>query len=160
MDETENLGSKPVLNNNLASLSDRLAASLLDGVLLIIIIFLPLIIIFGFSGIKELMVKYGLLYFFIMLLISQCVYLLLNGRLLYKYGQTIGKRYLEIKIVSIENELPKFYTSYGLRYAVTILFNFIPIIGNYLYLVDILFIFRKNRRCIHDLIAGKKVIEA
>jgi uncharacterized RDD family membrane protein YckC len=32
--------------------------------------------------------------------------------------------------------------------------------GAILYLIDVLFIFRDNRRCLHDLLAGTKVIQS
>jgi uncharacterized RDD family membrane protein YckC len=35
----------------------------------------------------------------------------------------------------------------------------IPVIGGFLPLVDVLFIFRHDRRCIHDLLAGTNVVK-
>ena len=43
-----------------------------------------------------------------------------------------------------------------LRVVVNGLLGFIPLYG----VVDILFIFREDRRCIHDLIAGTVVVNA
>jgi len=49
------------------------------------------------DGWLELPSQYGILYTVIMFAIGQVVFLIVQGRLLFKYGQTIGKRYLEIK---------------------------------------------------------------
>ena len=155
-----NTDTDQVRTIELASLSDRLAAALLDGVITGIIVLLPLFSIYGLDGVKELISKYGIVYALIMSVIGQSVYLLLNGKLLYKYGQTIGKRYIEIKIVTLDGNLPSIRESYVLRNLVVNCLNLIPLIGRFVSFVDVVFIFRKDRRCIHDLIAGTKVIEA
>jgi len=144
---------------DLASLSDRLAAAFVDGFIIGIPFMAALIAIFGFNGIKPMIENNRMLYFVIVTIIVQLFYLTVNGRLLYKYGQTIGKKYLEIKIVDLNNKLPVLSSSYGLRYFIPALFSFVPFIGRFLALIDILFIFRKDRRCIHDHIAGTKVIK-
>ena len=46
----------------------------------------------------------------------------------------------------------------GLRYVLVMLVQAIPMIGQLLGLIDALFIFRGDRRCVHDLIAGTKVV--
>ena len=46
----------------------------------------------------------------------------------------------------------------GLRYVLVMLVMAIPIIGQLLGLADALFIFRSDRRCVHDLLAGTKVV--
>lgn len=38
------------------------------------------------------------------------------------------------------------------------IFVYIPVIGQYISILNYLFVFRKNRRCLHDLIAGTQVI--
>jgi uncharacterized RDD family membrane protein YckC len=152
--------SKDEMNtlNNLASLSDRLAAALVDMAIIGIPIFVILFCFFGFDGMLSMAKIYGLAYTVSIIIVGQLLFLSVNGRFLYKNGQTIGKKILEIKIVDIENNLPKLYRSYGLRYFIPALFPLIPFLGGLLGLADILFIFRKDRRCIHDHIAGTKVI--
>ena len=46
----------------------------------------------------------------------------------------------------------------GLRYVLVMLVAVIPFIGGLLGVIDFLFIFRSDRRCVHDLIAGTKVV--
>ncbi|MBD3392455.1 MAG: hypothetical protein GF418_10265 [Chitinivibrionales bacterium] len=36
----------------------------------------------------------------------------------------------------------------------------IPILGSLFALINVLFVFREDHRCIHDLIAGTKVVSA
>ncbi|MDX6768969.1 MAG: RDD family protein [Elusimicrobiota bacterium] len=70
-------------------------------------------------------------------------------------GQTIGKRLLAIRVVVKETGVNGGFVINVLRRGVvTGLLNFIP--G--FFLVDSLFIFREDRRCIHDFIAGTAVI--
>jgi uncharacterized RDD family membrane protein YckC len=51
-----------------------------------------------------------------------------------------------------------------LRLILPAIIGFIPILGGFLglafWLADVLFIFGKERRCIHDFIAGTKVVAA
>jgi uncharacterized RDD family membrane protein YckC len=158
MNENNSLPPENIIK--LASLSDRFFAALVDGGIMALLIFLPLVIIYGLDGMLELQTQYGILYIATIFAIGQVIFLLIQGRLLFKYGQTIGKRYLEIKISDLNGNLPSFGTIYGLRYLSISIIPLIPVIGGLLGLVDILCIFRKDRRCIHDLIAGTKVIAA
>lgn len=77
--------------------------------------------------------------------------------LLTKDGQTLGKKALNIRIVKVDTgQNGGFVSNVLLRVVVNGLLGFIPLYG----LVDPLFIFRADRRCIHDFIAGTQVIEA
>lgn len=71
-------------------------------------------------------------------------------------GQTIGKKIVGTKIV-LKDTLQNggFVTNVLKRGLVTGLLNFVP--G--FFLVDSLFVFREDRRCIHDFIAGTAVIK-
>jgi len=81
--------------------------------------------------------------------------------LLVTRGQTVGKKLLGIKIVTFDTETnPGFVKVFLLRILVNGLLGAVPVIGVFYSLADILFIFREDRRCIHDLIAGTKVVKA
>jgi len=76
-------------------------------------------------------------------------------------GQTIGKKLLGIKIVNFHDESnPGFVKAFLLRAFVNGIIASIPMIGAVYSIVDICFIFREDRRCIHDLLAGTKVVKA
>ncbi|GJQ62020.1 MAG: hypothetical protein SCALA702_10730 [Melioribacteraceae bacterium] len=100
------------------------------------------------------------LFFLMHLLFAQSLFLLLNGYFLYKYGQTIGKRLLKIKIVSVDNTRTPFIRVYWLRYFLFALCSGVPVLGFFFSIFDPLLIFRKDRRCLHDILAGTKVVEA
>ena len=72
-------------------------------------------------------------------------------------GQTIGKKVLKIKIVKVSTgKNGGFVTNVLLRGIVSLIPCIIPVYP----LVDVLFIFRHDRRCIHDFIAGTRVVTA
>ena len=83
--------------------------------------------------------------------------LILQIILLTKDWQSLGKKALGIRIVKMDTgRNGGFVSNVLLRVVVNGLLGLIPLYS----LVDILFIFRQDRRCIHDFIAGTQVIEA
>lgn len=136
----------------------RFAASLIDGVILAALIWPVLIFGFGLSfqtlatlgfGAKLLVVAGGFL-----------CYVLVNGYLLHKSGQTVGKKLLGIRVVMLDGSPASLVTLTVMRQLSMQLLTLIPIAGSFAGLLDALFIFGKNRRCLHDLIAGTKVVLA
>lgn len=76
-------------------------------------------------------------------------------------GQSIGKRLLNIRIVLFENNgKPGFLHAWLLRNFVPGIIGLVPYLGFMFMIVDICFIFGNQRRCIHDHIAGTKVVKA
>ncbi len=76
-------------------------------------------------------------------------------------GQTMGKRLLRIRMVDYTTgEVPSMVQLIAVRFLPVQLINLIPGIGPLLALVDVLFIFGSERRCLHDLLAGTKVVTA
>ena len=67
---------------------------------------------------------------------------------------------LKIKIVDLQGRKPSFGRLAGLRYLPMQLVNMIPFVGGLIALVNVLMIFRSDRRCGHDLIAGTRVVNA
>ncbi len=87
------------------------------------------------------------------------IFMAINSYLLLTKGQTLGKLALGIRIVdAASNGAATAVKLLGLRYVLVMLVAVIPIIGGLLGVVDFLFIFREDRRCVHDLIAGTKVV--
>ena len=64
------------------------------------------------------------------------------------------------RIVTLDGRLPSMVDLVFKREASFTFIAEIPVVGLYLLLIDILFIFSRQRRCIHDLIAGTRVIKA
>ncbi len=80
-----------------------------------------------------------------------------NLWLLNRNGQTVGKYSFDIKIVRTDGEtagLARLVFARGLPQWIV---GSIPFL-NLLTLVDVLFIFRADRRCVHDLIADTMVV--
>lgn len=76
-------------------------------------------------------------------------------------GQSIGKRIIGIRIVlARDGGHPGFVHAWALRNLVPGIISFVPWLGMLFVLVDILFIFGPERRCVHDYIAGTKVVKA
>ena len=88
------------------------------------------------------------------------VFLVINGFLLASSGQTVAKRLLGMQIVSVHDgkilPLGKIVT---LRYLPVYIAPYVPVVGQIFGLVNVLFIFGAEKRCIHDYIAGTKVIK-
>ena len=120
-------------NFGLAGRGDRFLATIVDGVIYLV----PYILIFAFDPVIG-----GLL------LLAVFVYQIV---LLTKDGQTVGKKAWGIRIVGMQTGANGgFVTNVLLRLIVNGLLGLIPLYG----LVNILFIFRSDLRCIHDMIAG------
>jgi len=80
--------------------------------------------------------------------------------LLYRHGQTIGKKLIGIRIVRSDGKRAGLGRIFLLRSFVPGLIGAIPLLGPIFSLVDILFIFGEERRCVHDLIADTIVVNA
>lgn len=151
----------------LASLGARLGGSLLDGLLMgltTIPTFLGMrtadfaavaagtpdpFILYKITG------TYGLVAALLMLAV-----IAVQSTLIARRGQTLGKLLAKTRIVLVDGSPAPFAQAVLLRYWGTILVGYIPLAGQWLVLVDALFIFRGDRRCIHDLVAGTRVIKA
>ena len=79
--------------------------------------------------------------------------------LLSTQGQTIGKRLLKLRIVDeTDGSNPGFVRAVLLRAFVPGAIANIPRVGGVFSLVDVLFIFRDDRKCIHDHLAKTVVV--
>ena len=75
-------------------------------------------------------------------------------------GQTWGKKVLGIKIVDLAGAKPPIGRLLGARYLPMQLLGNVPFVGPVLAIVNVLLIFRGDRRCGHDLVAGTQVVKA
>jgi uncharacterized RDD family membrane protein YckC len=161
----------------LATLGQRLGAFLLDRVAALVTL-LPMILAFGpmnflvlvFGPMEfmeaaqgsdptsakvepnmELMALAGVFLLFFLVVLG------INLFWLIKRGQSIGKRIVGIRIVGVESDAnPGGARTVLLRGILNfIIVAFVPFYS----LIDILFIFGKDRRCLHDLIAGTRVVQ-
>jgi uncharacterized RDD family membrane protein YckC len=82
-----------------------------------------------------------------------------NLVLLGRHGQTFGKKMLGIQIRRQDGSEATFGTVVGMRLLLNALICAIPILGAIYALVDVLFIFREDRSCLHDQIAKTMVVD-
>ncbi len=134
------LPTRPISSPTLASRSSRLLAAIVDFA-----IFLAVWLVAFFTN-EPILYIIG-----VMALAAYQIYLLTVK------GQTIGKNLMNIQIVKSENnENGGFVTNVLLRGILNGILYF-----TLLYIpVDIFFIFREDQRCLHDMIAGTKVVDA
>lgn len=149
---------QPLASAELASRGARLGGALIDSLLSAMLLF-PML--FAFDIWEELTQSPEFPVELQVLAIGLGIYAVLNGVLLVKYGQTIGKRLVGTRIVDFDDQqiLP-FWKVFWVRYVPFTLVALIPGAGNVLPLVDVLFVFRADRRCLHDLLANTKVVKA
>lgn len=141
----------------LASRLSRLGAAIIDSII-IMAITLPLMY---FTGGFEVMQNDGEVSWQYNLMIGGvgiAAFFLINANLLMKQGQTIGKKALEIRIVDLDGNLPRVKSHLLPRYSAYFIPGYIPIIGSLLSMANVLFIFGKQRRCVHDLIGRTRVV--
>jgi uncharacterized RDD family membrane protein YckC len=135
----------------LASRVTRLLAHLIDNICLA-----PLLIIFGVTIAAGGDATIGLIG--IGLLIA--VFAIIQIYWLSALGQTIGKKVMKIRIAKLTTgENGGFITNVLIRIGAIFIISCVPFVGSFFALVNILFIFRDDKRCIHDLIAGTVVVK-
>lgn len=153
----------PPFESDLADRWVRLAAALIDTAIMLVI-FVPVMFMGGFweaafeagrSG------GFGLMPLGTTLLwavVGFVVFVLIQGYPLHKSAQTWGKKLLSIRIVDLQGRQPPLGDLLLKRYLPTHAIANVPCLGTLYVLVDVLMIFRDDRRCLHDLIAGTRVV--
>ena len=91
-------------------------------------------------------------------LIGIGAFVVLHGYLLCTRGQSLGKLVCRIRIVNLDGRQASGATIFLKRLLPIWIVQFIPF-GAFLILIDPLFIFGEERRCVHDLIAGTMVVD-
>jgi uncharacterized RDD family membrane protein YckC len=92
--------------------------------------------------------------------IGFAVFVAVQGYPLATAGQTWGKRLLKLKIVDLEGRKPSLLKLLAVRYFANRVIVAIPLVGPLYSIADPLIIFGKDRRCLHDHIAGTRVVVA
>lgn len=146
----------------LAGRGARLGAALIDGVILLALI-LPVVFLGGYLGaISEAaaagesvpiptQLLWGLLGF--------AIFAALQFAPLKKSGQTWGKKLMGVRIVTMDGEQPGLDVLLGRRYLFFNGISLIPFVGGLASAINVLMIFRADKRCLHDLVAGTQVVD-
>ena len=143
----------------LASRWARLGGSLVDGLVGFAVVFTLMFV----TGMWEIFMAGGQSYADTATLSvgGLVVFLLIHGYPLATRGQTLGKMAAGTRIVSVaDGRILPLWKVFGLRYIPIALIGGVPVVGQILNLVNILLIFRSDRRCGHDMIAGTRVVVA
>lgn len=88
------------------------------------------------------------------------LFVAVQGWLLVKRGQTVGKMALGLRITRPDGQAVGPARVLGLRYGIGYVLGGVPILNVVYGLVDALMIFRESRRCLHDVIADTIVVKA
>lgn len=144
----------------LASRGQRLAAVVIDGLIAGVVSIVLMTVLLPVIGMDSLWFETSLTATLLTTVVNIGIFLLINGKLLATSGQTIGKKVMGVKIVSMSGGILPLKDVIIRRYAPPVLIGILPIFGAIFCLADVLCIFRDDRRCIHDMIAGTKVVKA
>jgi uncharacterized RDD family membrane protein YckC len=136
-----------------------LVAAILDGIIASMMIYVPALIVLAATGSLEdpepsdptMLATAGLL-----CLLGFIAWAWITALLVARYGQTMGKRVLEIRVVRSDGSQATLGRIFWLRNVVNILLGIIPLYS----IIDVLLIFGVRRQCIHDLIADTIVVGA
>lgn len=142
------------LKRQKASRGRRLGGALLDGATLFVAI-LPVLLITGMRGSTSRGSTAGMVALLVILALG-----VVNLIMLYKSGQSIGKRIIGTKIVRTDGSRASLRRIVFLRIIPTQFLSGIPYIGGLFALVDFLVIFGKDVQCLHDQIADTIVIDS
>ncbi len=148
--------SEPTNNLDLASRWDRLGGAIIDAVIVIIVV-LPISFFMGVFD--DLTQPQSLTTSLFLAVLGLAVYFAVNAKLLQNNAQTFGKKVMGTKIVRLDGSQPEFNELLIKRYVPYFGFQYFPYIGGLLNLVNVCFIFGKEKRCLHDKIAGTMVIK-
>lgn len=145
----------------LAGRGARLGAAILDGVIAAVVI-MPIMFFGGYftaatqAAMAGEQLGYGVQ--FVWGLLGLVVFFAIQFVPLKQSGQTWGKKIVGVRIIALDGTQPGIGVLLGRRYLFSNGVALVPMIGWVLSLVNILFIFRGDKRCLHDLVAGTQVV--
>lgn len=157
---TARVQDAPTAELELADRGTRLAAAIVDGLLFAAIGVLAAILIPAMAGDGQNVNELAMGLVGLVVVLGVLALLVVNLLLLHRYGQTIAKRWLKIRVLRSSGERVELWRFIVLRWLPVSLLGAIPVIGYVVSLVDALMIFRSDYRCLHDLIADTIVVKA
>ena len=143
----------------------RLGTAILDGIILVAMIYIPFTISMFLNGPAPL--RNGHLNYAALLGIGSLLplaglvaFIWLNVMFVSRNGQSIGKKMTGIKVVRSDGSPASLGRIFWLRNVIGAVLGLIPLIGYIFGLVDSLLIFGEPRQCLHDKFADTIVIKA
>ena len=145
----------------MAERGTRLSAALIDGLIGMAVVF-PLAWLGGYwSAVMEAAQsgqQVGIGLQLLWLAIGLAVFAAIHWWPLHAGGQTWGKRLLGIRIVTLDGRPVTATRAILARYFPLQVVGAIPCLGTVAVLVSVCMIFRQDRRCGHDFVAGTRVV--
>jgi uncharacterized RDD family membrane protein YckC len=148
-----------VRSAELAPRGTRLIATIADQ-LLVLPTLIPLFIGVGLHAENEVAFSPGVMPWAAVTVLLMIGLLVVNCVLMARDGQTIGKRWLGIRVVRSDGSHLSFGRWLGLRVVPIYLLSQIPVFGFFVALADPLAIFRDTYKCLHDDLADTIVVTA
>ena len=140
--------------NSLAPIKSRIAACLIDILIGVLALLMANAILSQSNGST---LSFLGVFVALGLLLGVVVY---QTVLLSSTGQTVGKKIMRIRVVKFSGaDNPGFVKAVLIRWWLLSLIYSIPYAGWGFLIADGLFMFRENRRSLHDLIAGTTVVQ-
>ena len=142
-----------------AERSTRLGAAIVDGLVFSVMVYGPMILgaVFGAmmaptgdDGGMAALLSLGLAF------IGFVIWTWMTLKQMRDSGQSLAKKYFNIKVVNGDGSPASLGTLIWKRNVITWVLSIIPLYG----LVEVLFIFGEDRKCLHDKIADTIVVEA
>lgn len=154
--------------HNYASLGDRFLGSFIDGVINISI-FLGVLYLTGLAMIAdsgddadfwEIVGHENIMVDTLAYILSILIYIAVQWPFWSASSQSIGKKVMKTQIVNFDGTPTDVKTIAFKRVALFQVLGLIPAkIGDWITIIDILFIFRADRNCLHDDVAKTRVIK-
>lgn len=138
-------------SRQLAERPTRLGAAIIDGLCYLVAIIPAMVLLWPFEPGDFTPVAY--------MYASAAPILVVNLYLLWRSGQTIGKKLLGIRITRKDGSDASLTRIFLLRMVAPSVLGAIPMLGIFFGLANVLFIFGSARRCIHDYMADTIVVQ-
>jgi uncharacterized RDD family membrane protein YckC len=136
----------------LATLSQRWWGALLDNLFYLLSV-VPAFVIAKLAG------EGAIAWLPLVLVLSVLPMVAYQAVLISRTGQSLGKKLLKTRIVKLDGSVPGFVHGVLVRSWAVGVVSAIPYLGSLVSLADLLMIFRRDRRMLHDHIAGTNVIQ-
>ena len=144
----------------LAERSSRLGAAIVDSLIFSAMVYIPMVIGMVMAGASidaegnggGTFAMLGML----LAVVGFAVWTWLTLKQMGATGQSLAKKYFNIKVVHTDGSPVSLSTLIFKRNVLTWLLSIIPLYG----LIEVLFIFSDSRQCLHDKLADTLVVEA
>jgi uncharacterized RDD family membrane protein YckC len=139
-----------------AERSTRLGAAIVDGLIFSAMVYLPMLLGTVVAASSGASADTALVFMTGPLMIGFIVWTWLTLKQMAATGQSLAKKYFNIKVVLSDGSPAPLSTLILRRNILNGILSMIPLYG----FIEVLFIFGENRQCLHDRMADTIVVEA